>query len=151
MKNYLEKAKECLILILKQFRLDRGKIASSMSAFNDYVDADVDPLRNDVKDSSTQYTWQQIFVRNNDLRYIAEVAMRILCSPCSEAACERNIKDQRMMHKKILIQKTSFGCTRYFDEHKRLISSTIFDSCSSTKNMTVSINQKVDIIQQLKT
>ena len=67
-----------------------------LSAFNSFVHKPYDIYSKQTTEEG-DYLWEQIIDDGPLWNAIGEIAMRLHCSPCSEASCERTISTQRLV------------------------------------------------------
>ena len=67
-----------------------------MIEFNSFVENAKDPYKEQCLKNG-DYFWQHIRGINPIWDTLGEIAMRLHCSPCSEASCERTISMQRIV------------------------------------------------------
>ena len=67
-----------------------------MEEFNSFVRNNEDIYSDQIL-SCGDYFWENIKFKNPIWNIISEIAMRLHCSPCSEASCERTISSQRLV------------------------------------------------------
>ena len=73
-----------------------GSVTSIMNRFNTYLD-DVNPFEHYQVDNAIGYSWKQIARSFRDVAPIADIALRLHNSVCSEASCERTIATQKLI------------------------------------------------------
>ena len=84
-------------MILRNWGVAEKSIQTVITVFNDYIRSRKDPFP-DQHLSCGDYIWDEIQERDIIWRYLGEVALRLHCSPCSEASCERTISTQRLLY-----------------------------------------------------
>lgn len=95
--NYFNSAKETLKALLKQTGLSEERITACIQNFNIYMDTNGEIFKF-LTTSEEDYSWLQINSTLPDWEEVADIALRLLNSACSEASCERMIKKQRFIH-----------------------------------------------------
>ena len=85
---------------LKQILINWGISIKSrqhvINAFNSFVSSKKDKFKNQILENG-DYMWEHIKDLNPLWNTLAEIAVRLHCSTCSEASCERTISTQRLV------------------------------------------------------
>ena len=87
--NMIQRTKNYLRIIADQFHVNHSSL---ISLFNQYLDQEL--FQDYIIESN--YSWFQIRSLDN-WGFFADIALRLVCSPCSEASCERTISAQRLI------------------------------------------------------
>ena len=93
--SVLESAK---IFLHKQLMLTFGKVSSDniLKCFTAFID-DPNPFCYYHLDNQVGYSWKQIAMSFKEFEPIADMALRLHNSVCSEASCERTISAQKLI------------------------------------------------------
>lgn len=97
-KNHLVAAKEFLKTIIDKRNITKEEKTYSLNAYNTYIDSEEDPFKDYHMLKESNYSWLQIRNAINEMKHIADIAMRLVSSCLSEASCERAISKQRLIH-----------------------------------------------------
>ena len=73
-----------------------ASVATIMNRFNAYLD-EVNPFEKYQVDNAIGFSWKQIALSFRDYAPIADLALRLHNSVCSEASCERTIATQKLI------------------------------------------------------
>ena len=92
----LDQAQNYLSETLEHWGISEKSKAMVMEEFNSFVRNNED-IYSDQTLSCGDYFWENIKFKNPIWSTISEIAMRLHCSPCSEASCERTISSQRLV------------------------------------------------------
>ena len=89
-------AQDFLEQTLKDWGVAKNSRQMVLSAFNSFVHKPYDIYSKQTTEEG-DYLWEQIIDDGPLWNAIGEIAMRLHCSPCSEASCERTISTQRLV------------------------------------------------------
>lgn len=92
----MHSAQNCLYSILTNWGIISNSREITMIEFNSFVENAKDPYKEQCLKNG-DYFWQHIRGINPIWDTLGEIAMRLHCSPCSEASCERTISMQRIV------------------------------------------------------
>jgi len=95
-RSYLDSAKQFLWQHLQNLSFGETSASQLMNHFTSYLD-DPNPFRSYQLDNPIGYSWKQIAMSFPRFRPIADVALRLHHSVCSEASCERMISAQKLI------------------------------------------------------
>ena len=94
--SLLTKAKEFLKQQLLLQGLSEVSASTALKRFNDYLDEN-EPFKTCWIDGKIGFSWIQVKREFPAFGPIAEIAMKLHSSPCSEASCERTISTQKLI------------------------------------------------------
>ena len=89
-------AQKCLDKILTDWGIAEVSRKRTIAAFNSFI-KEPDDMFDDQTLENGDYYWEHIRDLGPIWNTLAEIAMRLHCSPCSEASCERTISLQRIV------------------------------------------------------
>lgn len=92
----LKKAKDFLKKQLEIMHLGAHSIDNTMAKFAWYIDED-NPFEDCKTNDVIGFSWVQIKTEYPEFKLIADLAMKLHSSPCSEASCERTISTQKLI------------------------------------------------------
>ena len=92
----LDPAQNYLAEILKNLGILNASQKLVIKKFNTFVQNPIDELEMQTLESG-DYFWENIKRKDPLWNTLSEIAMRLHCSPCSEATCERTISSQRLI------------------------------------------------------
>ena len=92
----LNQAQNYLVETLEHWGISERSRTMVMEEFNSFVQNNEDVYADQTL-SNGDYFWENIKFKNPIWDTISEIAMRLHCSPCSEASCERTISSQRLV------------------------------------------------------
>ena len=92
----LNPAQNYLSEILESWGIFRESKNKVIQKFNTFVQNPIDDLSSQTLESG-DYFWENIKYKDPIWNTLSEIAMRLHCSPCSEATCERTISSQRLI------------------------------------------------------
>ena len=92
----LYQAQSYLSETLEHWGISEKSKSMVMEEFNSFVRNNEDIYSDQIL-SCGDYFWENIKFKNPIWNIISEIAMRLHCSPCSEASCERTISSQRLV------------------------------------------------------
>ena len=93
----VERAKLMLLELLKQDGYSDKSSEVILSRFNWFLDTEK-PFPLQRTEDQIGFSWKQIGMAFPDFKPIANIALKLLNSSCSEASCERTISAQRLIH-----------------------------------------------------
>lgn len=96
LKLVMGPAQDFLEQILKDWGVGENSRQMVLNAFNSFVHKPYDIYSKQIIEEG-DYLWEQIRDDGPLWNVISEIAMRLHCSPCSEASCERTISTQRLV------------------------------------------------------
>ena len=94
--SHLDSAKKFLWDHLKHESFSERSAGRIMELFTGYIER-FDPFPHYCIDNPIGYSWKQIAMSFPDFRPIADIALRLHNSVCSEASCERTISAQKLI------------------------------------------------------
>jgi hypothetical protein len=94
----IEKSREILLKLLMQKTISEYSSRRMIGLFNDYIVSHEENLPVSIlSEQDDRYNWELMRSEIPNWTVIADIALRLLACPCSEASCERTISTQRLI------------------------------------------------------